>query len=94
MQQRGRGGGRKEKKRKKRRGGKRGKGEEEDVENKKKRRRRKRKRGGRPRSPNCFLFLVQGNNQQLGGRLEDELIFLIFGIGQSHFDKMKGSRDE
>ena len=48
---------------------KRGKGEEEDVEHKKTRRRKKKKRGGRPRSLNCFLFLVRGNNQQLGGRL-------------------------
>ena len=30
---------------------------------------RREKRGGRPRSLNCFLFLVRGNNQQLGGRL-------------------------
>ena len=69
MQQRGRGGGRKEKKRKKRRGGRGEKEEEGDVEYKKKRRGKKRKRGGRPRSLNCFLFLVRGNNQQLGGRL-------------------------
>ena len=85
---------------KKRKRGRRG----EEEKGKKKRKRpwstrrrgggRREKRGGGPRSLNRFLFLVQGNNQQLGGRLEDELIFLIFGIGQPHFDKMKGSRDE
>ena len=66
-------------KRKRRRAKREKEEKEEEEERKKKRKRtwstrrrgggRREKRGGRPRSLNCFLFLVRGNNQQLGGRL-------------------------